>query len=130
MDNFLTVLLRLKEVLHIQTDKEVAEVLGMTAKAFNARKRRGVFPDNEVLALKALRPELSLDVDYIFTGIHSAKYEASISDASKHKGGVHELERLVGMYSLLSSEAQQAVFAMVQHLRWQEFERQEKDGRS
>lgn len=129
MKNFLEMLLRLKEQLGVQADKDVAAFLGMSPTALNQRKSRDVFPEKEVLALKSLRPELALDVDYIFTGIRSTQYEALNVD-SKKSNGVYELERLIGMYSLLSSEAQQAAFAMVQHLRWQEFERQKKNGKS
>lgn len=155
MNNFLTVLLRLKEQLGIQSDKEVAEFLGLSDKAFNARKRRGKFPEDKLWLLNSLRPELKLDVGYILEGvagstadlmfknmkknidtqlakleedssiIKAARDEARL-ESTKQTGGVYELERLVGMYSLLSPEAQQAAFAMVQHLRWQEFERHTK----
>ena len=61
-------LLRLKEQLGVSTDKEVAAVLGLGEKAFNARKKRGAFPEDKLLALTTKRPELGLDVAYILTG--------------------------------------------------------------
>lgn len=61
-------LLRLKEQLQLSTDKEVATELGLSATAFNDRKRRDAFPEEKVLALSARRPDLKLDVTYILTG--------------------------------------------------------------
>ena len=72
-------LLRLKEQLGVPTDKEAAELLGLSDKAFNARKRRGSFPDDKLLALIAKRPELGLDIDYIVTGTRATKF-MEISD--------------------------------------------------
>lgn len=60
--------LRLKQQLKIQSDKEAAEALGLSPAAFNNRKKRGNFPAKEVFALAAQRPELCLDPDWIVTG--------------------------------------------------------------
>jgi hypothetical protein len=68
MSTFEPALLRLKEQLGVPTDKEAAELLGLTDKALNARKRRDSFPTNEVFALAAKRPDLGLDPDWIVTG--------------------------------------------------------------
>lgn len=68
MDSFEKILLRLKEQLGVQVDKEVATLLGMTPTAFNARKKRDSFPEDKLLALAARRPELLLDVSYVLTG--------------------------------------------------------------
>lgn len=68
MENFEKILLRLKERLCVQTDKEVAELLGLSVKAFTARKMRGSFPKDKLLALKANHPELYIDDAYILTG--------------------------------------------------------------
>lgn len=75
-DNFEKTLLRLKQQLGVPTDKEAAELLGLSDKALNARKRRGVFPDEKLLALIAKRPELKLDFDFITTGHSAASFEA------------------------------------------------------
>jgi hypothetical protein len=61
-------LLRLKEQLQLQADKEVASVLGLSPTAFNDRKKRDAFPEDKLLALSVKRPELKLDVTYILTG--------------------------------------------------------------
>lgn len=79
MGNFEKSLLRLKEQLGVPTDKEAAELLGLTDKALNARKRRDSFPIKEVFALAAQRPELGLDPDWIVTGT-SHKMETTGSD--------------------------------------------------
>jgi hypothetical protein len=50
------------------SDREVASLLGMEEKAFNARKRREAFPETELYALSAKRPDLKLDVAYVLTG--------------------------------------------------------------
>ena len=60
--------LRLKQQLKVQSDKEVAEAIGMTPAAWNNRKKRDSFPTKEVFALAAQRPELGLDPDWIVSG--------------------------------------------------------------
>jgi Bacteriophage CI repressor helix-turn-helix domain len=65
---FEQVLLRLKEQLQMQSDKEIAAVLGMSPTAFNDRKKRDVFPEEKLLAMSVKRPDLKLDVTYILTG--------------------------------------------------------------
>lgn len=44
MDSFKGKLIRLKNELNVETDKEVAEYLGMTNNAFTVRKSRNSFP--------------------------------------------------------------------------------------
>lgn len=68
MSEFEKGLLRLKQQLGVSADKEAAELLGLSDKALNARKRRESFPTKEVFALAAQRPELGLDPDWIVTG--------------------------------------------------------------
>lgn len=72
VDFFISALNRLKEGLGVSKDKEVAAALGMEAKALNARKARHSFPEKELLALSARRPELELDVGYILGGSRTA----------------------------------------------------------
>ena len=74
-------LFRLKEALTAHEDQEVAVALGMTKAAFSARKKRGVFPEKELYALAAKRPELGLDVDYVLTGITAAS--RGLNDAAR-----------------------------------------------
>lgn len=60
---------RLRAVLAVREDQDVAAALGMTKAALSARKKRGSFPEKELYALAAKRPELGIDVDYVLTGI-------------------------------------------------------------
>ena len=60
--------LRLKELVGVQTDKDLAELLEMDVSAFNKRKARGSFPDERLRALAQRRPELGIDVEYVLTG--------------------------------------------------------------
>lgn len=60
--------LRLKQQLQVKTDKEVAEALGLSAVAWVGRKKRDNFPEVELYALAAKRPELQIDVEYVLTG--------------------------------------------------------------
>lgn len=69
---FSNCLLRLKEQAKIHSDKEIAELLGLSDKAFTARKARDAFPANHLYALSAKRPDLGIDVEYVLGGIPSA----------------------------------------------------------
>jgi hypothetical protein len=60
--------LRLKEMVNVKTDKDIAALLGMDVSAFNKRKKRNSFPEKELLALAADRPELGIDTHYVLTG--------------------------------------------------------------
>jgi len=68
MGEFEQALLRLKSQVGVATDKEMAELLGLSEKALNARKRRGAFPTDKVRALAQQRPDLSIDVDHVLSG--------------------------------------------------------------
>lgn len=85
MDFFQETLLRLKSQLKMERDQEVAEVLGLTKSAFSERKKRGSFPEKEVLALAQKRPDLGLDLDFIFTGTSASSFEAvAVQHAPAH----------------------------------------------
>lgn len=81
MENFDSMLLRLKGQLGVQTDKEVAEVLGLSVKAFTARKMRGAFPTDKLMALKAVMPKLN--ADYVLSGTAAALMLGDIKNAQK-----------------------------------------------
>lgn len=69
MKNFTDIVNRLKTVLSVTMDKDVAEILGMSKSAFAERKRRGVFPENALRLLELERPDLKLDINYILSGV-------------------------------------------------------------
>lgn len=79
VENFDSMLLRLKGQLGVQTDKEVAEVLGLSVKAFTARKMRGAFPVDKLLALKAAMPKLN--VDYVLSGTAASLIAGDLKNA-------------------------------------------------
>lgn len=68
MDFFDEAALRLKQQLKVTEDKQAAEMLGMTGNAWTMRKRRRSFPEVELYALAAKRPELKINVEYVLTG--------------------------------------------------------------
>jgi hypothetical protein len=80
-DAFGGALLRLKEQTGLHTDKDVAELLGMTVKAFSARKTRGVFPEDKLFSLVARRPDLKVDATYVLTGERVGPQERAALDA-------------------------------------------------
>jgi len=69
MGNFMGALLRLKEQLGVEADKDVADLLGLSAKAFASRKNRDAFPEDKLLAMVARRPDLVVDPQYVLTGM-------------------------------------------------------------
>lgn len=70
--NFDAALLRLKGALQVQTDKEVAGLLGMSPTALNDRKRRDAFPVDKVRALALTH---HFDAEYVITGVAQAALE-------------------------------------------------------
>lgn len=58
-------LLRLKQVLGLTSDQDVAKALGLTKAALSVRKKRAAFPEDRVLELARRR---DIDVHYILTG--------------------------------------------------------------
>lgn len=71
---FVDFLYRLKQALDLKQNKDVADFLGLSEKAFSARKNRNSIPEQHLRAAAAMHPDLHLDVDYILTGsrIHSS----------------------------------------------------------
>ena len=74
--------LRLKELVGVQTDKDLAELLEMDVSAFNKRKARGSFPDERLRALAQRRPELGIDVEYVLTGASLTGRQQQLLDAA------------------------------------------------
>ncbi|MFM9881226.1 MAG: helix-turn-helix domain-containing protein [Burkholderiaceae bacterium] len=70
MNFFSDALSRLKHQLRVSKDQEVAALLGLSKTAFSERKKRGSFPEREVLELAKKRPDL--DAGYVLTGIDAS----------------------------------------------------------
>lgn len=90
MSLFEGALLRTKEQLGVQSDKEVAARLGLSATAFSDRKKRDAFPEDKLRALAQQQPELGIDVAYILTG--KAQWERAVEGAAG--AGTGALEKL------------------------------------
>ncbi|MDR3087975.1 MAG: helix-turn-helix domain containing protein, partial [Azoarcus sp.] len=88
MTGFSEKLLRLKQQLGVTTDKEAAELLGLQEKAFNARKRRNSFPETELYALAAKRPELGINVDCVLTGITRHSHARLATERAEAERGI------------------------------------------
>lgn len=68
MNFFEETTLRLKQQLKLVQDRDVAEMLGLTARAWAGRKKNDSFPRDKLIVLAAQRRDLDIDVDYILTG--------------------------------------------------------------
>ncbi|MFT4243542.1 MAG: hypothetical protein QM569_14815 [Acidovorax sp.] len=68
MNFFEEATLRLKQQLAVTQDKEVASYLGLSPRAWAGRKQSANFPEVELYALAAKRPELKINVEYVLTG--------------------------------------------------------------
>lgn len=98
MNFFEEATLRLKQQLKVTEDRQVAEFLGMTGKAWTARKRRNSFPEKELWVLLAQRPELKLDMGYVLNGIGE-------SHATPVKSLIEIIDRFLTVYNLNTDQA-------------------------
>lgn len=93
--DFLAATARLKEVLGVAADKDVAAALGLGDRAFAARKARGAFPEDKLLALVSRRPELRLDAHYVLTGERGSPHAQPVAGADV----VSEIKQSRGAYA-------------------------------
>lgn len=68
MKQFDQQLMRLKSMLGVTGDQDVAALLDMSKAAFSDRKKRDSFPEEKLRALAQRRPDLPIDVDYVLNG--------------------------------------------------------------
>lgn len=97
--------LRLKQQLKVHLDKDVAELLGLSKRAWVGRKKSGNFPQTELFALSAKRPDLGIDVPYVITGTNTVGTTNTTAEA-------HLLE----CYRLLDERQKLAVNRLVSTL--------------
>ncbi|MET3382525.1 MULTISPECIES: helix-turn-helix domain-containing protein [Variovorax] len=103
-------LLRLKRMLGVSADGEVAKALGMSKAAFSERKRRNAFPKDKLLALAGLQPELKLDAIYVLTGIPtSAPTTPESGRAAVQKAVFEQLRQDLSVDEQLLLEAYRAL---------------------
>lgn len=111
MNFFEQAALRLKQELNVPNDKQAAELLGMSPRAWSGRKKTGSFPEKELRALAQQRPELGLDVDYILTGQRRPNLQQVIAGAAAQ--GVTAAE-LAGPHARLHAGAEATLPAPAQ----------------
>lgn len=68
MKQFDQQLMRLKSLLGVTGDQDVAALLDMSKAAFSDRKKRDSFPEEKLRALAHRRPDLPIDVEYVLRG--------------------------------------------------------------
>lgn len=78
MNSFDEITLRLKPQLKTTEDKVVAKFLGFKPSAWVNRKKRDAFPEKELYALAAKRPDLNIDVQYVLTGKPASEHQAKV----------------------------------------------------
>ncbi len=98
MNYFEEATLRLKQQLKVTEDKQAAAALELSEAAWKMRKKRGNFPEKELWALSAQRPDLKLDVGYVLNG-------AVGSHAAQVKSLVEILDRILTVENLNTVQA-------------------------
>lgn len=68
MKQFDQQLMRLKSMLGVTGDQDVAALLDMSKAALSDRKKRDSFPEEKLRALAHRRPDLPIDVEYVLKG--------------------------------------------------------------
>jgi transcriptional regulator with XRE-family HTH domain len=81
MNFFDETVLRLKQQLRVTQDQDVAAALGFSKHAWSKRKSARNFPETELYALAAKRPELGLDVGYVLTGERMTEHQIKTVEA-------------------------------------------------
>lgn len=79
MTSFKESSIRLKQQLGMEMDKDLADALGLSKRAWAGRKASGSFPEMELRALAQQRPDLGIDVDYVLTGRTRADIQAAVA---------------------------------------------------
>ena len=97
MDNFEIITLRLKQALQLKTDKQIAEALGLSQRAWVGRKKSGRFPEEELFALKGKSPELNLDVEYILHGDAMQQYVGAIALSAANQKVLLRMWQMLGL---------------------------------
>jgi transcriptional regulator with XRE-family HTH domain len=94
--------LRLKQQLGVTQDQELAKVFGMSKRAWAGRKTTNNFPETELWALAARRPDLALDVGYVLNGVRGSR-------ADEDKSLIEIIDRFLTVYNLNSQQADEAL---------------------
>jgi hypothetical protein len=114
--NFEAALLRLKGALQVQTDKDIAVLLGMSPTALNDRKRRDAFPVDKVRALSQTH---HFDADYVITGVAQAALEVieAVREGRPLTKVGPEDQQLLAYWHECSPEDQKLLLLLLKRLR-------------
>lgn len=99
-------LLRLKETVGVQTDKDLAHLLGLEVSALNKRKSRGSFPVEKLRDLAEQQPELKIDTNYVLTGVRKADL-AGLGDRLRAARGDRSVEDFAAALGVQAQELAQ-----------------------
>ncbi|WP_218239779.1 hypothetical protein [Comamonas fluminis] len=116
MNFFEEATLRLKQQLHTTQDKEIASALGLSAQSWAGRKKRENFPEVELYALAAKRPDLKINVEYVLTGRAAQPMTAQGRD-DYLMGKIASLEVMVQTLMRNQPHAEQLQAAFVQQIK-------------
>jgi len=122
MKQFDQQLMRLKSMLGVTGDQDVAGLLDMSKAAFSDRKKRDSFPEEKLRALAQRRPDLPIDVEYVLRGETARmRYErdhpgqpASIAEVTAYamrEALTAEEQLLLEAYRSLTATARKKVLA-------------------
>lgn len=103
MNYFEEATLRLKQALKVTQDQEVADILGLSKRAWAGRKQRGSFPEKDLYAYAGMHPELNLNVREI---LHGPMLKVEIT--------THETE-LIYKFRNCSDAVKNEVIAMIEN---------------
>ncbi|NLA52314.1 MAG: bacteriophage CI repressor [Alcaligenaceae bacterium] len=93
---------RTKEAFNLKTDKEVAQLIGITPQSFNMRKKNNNFPIQRLKEIVELNPKYhDIDLSYILTGktigILAVENSDSVDEETMHairEEAMHNLDQL------------------------------------
>ncbi|MDO4247478.1 MAG: helix-turn-helix domain-containing protein [Neisseria sp.] len=109
---FVDFLYRIKQELDLKQDKDVADFLGLSEKAFSARKRRGSIPEDKLRAELLKRSDLNVDLHYILTGERKVEKTTNVDLTTYTESITLEEKKLIEAYRAASDEAKTALIAI------------------
>lgn len=78
MSTFDEIIQRLKDKINVEYDKDLAKIFGMSAPAFNQRRRKGTVPYEDIVNVCRDR---GISIDYIIKGVPES-FEAELMNSS------------------------------------------------
>lgn len=110
--NFHAAMMRLKEQLGVERDRQVAAYLRMTPTALFERKRRGTFPVDKLRAAAQQQPDRPIDVDYVLAALEPAQNQHTTTTLDSDTLALaNELSSISRQASRLGRELRDATLA-------------------